>query len=155
MNLINYDNLEGCTFVMIKPDVIKINAMGAVISMIETSGFEVVTMAKIRLTKKEAEQFYVEHVMKSHFPELVEFMTSGDVAPMIIRRTGNPPWEAIRDARTLIGATNPDEQEVWTIRHQYASSIGQNAIHGSDSPASFLREVKQFDAWMNNEKRCR
>ncbi len=116
------------TLTILKPDCIRKNLTGEVIRRIQEAGFDIVAMKLTRLTKDTAGGFYAVHKGKPFYKELVEFMSSGPCVPMILEK-GN----AIADFRNLIGATNPAEADEGTIRADFADSIGENIIHGSDS----------------------
>ncbi|MFD2697499.1 nucleoside-diphosphate kinase [Mesonia sediminis] len=116
------------TFTMIKPDAVKNGHIGAILEQINASGFRIVAMKLTQMTKRDAETFYGVHSERPFFGELVEFMTSGPIVAAILEKDN-----AVEDFRTLIGATNPAEAAEGTIRKKYATSIGENAVHGSDS----------------------
>lgn len=116
------------TFTMIKPDAVKAGNIGNILQMINAGGFRIVAMKYTQLSKSDAEAFYAVHNERPFFGELVEFMTSGPIVSAILEKDN-----AVEDFRTLIGATNPAEAAEGTIRKKYASSIGENAVHGSDS----------------------
>ena len=116
------------TFTMIKPDAVKAGNIGNVLQMINEAGFKIVAMKYTRLSKQDAETFYGVHAERPFFGELVEFMTSGTIVSAILEKDN-----AVADFRTLIGATNPADAAEGTIRSKYANSIGENAVHGSDS----------------------
>jgi nucleoside-diphosphate kinase len=116
------------TFTMLKPDAVKNGHIGAILEKITASGFRIVAMKLTQMTKSDAEEFYGIHSERPFFGELVEYMTSGPIVSAILEKDN-----AVEDFRTLIGATNPAEAAEGTIRKMYAKSIGENAIHGSDS----------------------
>ncbi|MCM5662837.1 nucleoside-diphosphate kinase [Galbibacter mesophilus] len=116
------------TFTMIKPDAVENGHIGAILEKINASGFKIVAMKYTQLSKRDAEAFYAVHSERPFFGELVEFMTRGPIVAAILEKDN-----AVEDFRTLIGATNPDEAAEGTIRKLYATSIGENAVHGSDS----------------------
>ena len=116
------------TLTMIKPDAVKNGHIGAILDQITTSGFRIAAMKMTRLSQIEAEAFYAVHKERPFFGELVAFMTSGPIIAAILEKDN-----AVEDFRTLIGATNPEEAAEGTIRKKYATSLGENAIHGSDS----------------------
>lgn len=116
------------TFTMIKPDAVENGHTGAILEKINAAGFRIVAMKKTQMTKRDAETFYAIHKERPFFGELVEFMTRGAIIAAILEKEN-----AVEDFRTLIGATNPTEAAEGTIRKMYAKSIGENAIHGSDS----------------------
>ncbi|CAM1366090.1 nucleoside-diphosphate kinase [Tenacibaculum xiamenense] len=116
------------TFTMIKPDAVENGHTGAILEKINAAGFRIVAMKKTQMTKRDAETFYAIHSERPFFGELVEFMTRGPIIAAILEKDN-----AVEDFRTLIGATNPAEAAEGTIRKLYATSIGENAVHGSDS----------------------
>ncbi|AZJ32170.1 MULTISPECIES: nucleoside-diphosphate kinase [Tenacibaculum] len=116
------------TFTMIKPDAVENGHTGAILEKINAAGFRIVAMKKTQMTKRDAETFYGVHSERPFFGELVEFMTRGPIIAAILEKDN-----AVEDFRTLIGATNPAEAAEGTIRQLYATSIGENAVHGSDS----------------------
>lgn len=127
------------TLAIIKPDAVQAKNSGKIIDMIEAAGFSIDAMAKAQLDTETAELFYEEHEDKPFFQELVDFMTSG---PVIIMALGKE--NAIEDWRKLMGATNPANAEAGTIRKLYGKSIGNNAVHGSDSAQAAERELGIF-----------
>ncbi len=129
------------TFAIIKPDAVQAAQTGKIISMIEENGFEILRMQKGLLSKELAEIFYDVHKEKPFYGELVEFISSGPVIVIALQKEN-----AIADWRKLMGATNPEEAEEGTVRKQFAKSIGQNAVHGSDSPDTAKRELGLFFA---------
>jgi nucleoside-diphosphate kinase len=116
------------TFTMIKPDAVENGHIGAILEKINKAGFELVAMKMTQLSKRDAELFYAIHKERPFFGELVEFMTRGPIVAAVLRKDN-----AVEDFRSFIGATNPAEAAPGTIRNLYATSIGENAIHGSDS----------------------
>ena len=116
------------TFTMIKPDAVEKGHIGGILNMITEGGFRIVAMKLTQLTVADAQQFYAIHKERPFFGELVEFMTRGPIVAAILEKDN-----AVDDFRTLIGATNPAEAAEGTIRKNYATSIGENAVHGSDS----------------------
>jgi len=116
------------TLTMIKPDAVKKNTIGGILKMMNDAGFRVLAMKYMQLSKKRAEQFYAVHSERPFFGELTEFMSSGPIVAAILEKDN-----AVEDFRKLIGATNPADAEDGTIRKVYATSIGENAVHGSDS----------------------
>ena len=127
------------TFTMIKPDAVKAGNIGNVLAMINNAGFEIVAMKYTRLSEDLAGKFYEVHKERPFFGELVEFMTSGTIVAAVLKKEN-----AIESYRNLIGATNPSEAAEGTIRKKYASSIGENAVHGADSDENALREGRFF-----------
>lgn len=116
------------TFTMIKPDAVADGNMGAILKMIEDAGFKIISMKYTRLTPELAGSFYEVHKERPFYGELVEYMSSGPIVAAILEKDN-----AVADFRTLIGATNPAEAAEGTIRKLFAKSIGENAVHGSDS----------------------
>ena len=116
------------TFTMLKPDSLEKGNTGAILEKINAAGFRIVAMKMTHMTKRDAEAFYAVHKERPFFGELVEYMTRGPIVAAILEKEN-----AVEDFRVLIGATNPDEAAEGTIRKLYAASIGENAVHGSDS----------------------
>ena len=116
------------TFTMLKPDAVEKGHIGAILEKITASGFRIVAMKLTQMTKADAEEFYGIHKERPFFGELVEYMTRGPIVAAVLEKDN-----AVEDFRTLIGATNPAEAAEGTIRKLYAASIGENAVHGSDS----------------------
>ena len=116
------------TFTMIKPDAVENGHTGAILEKITAAGFRIVALKKTQLSKADAETFYSVHNERPFFGELVEFMTRGPIIAAILEKEN-----AVNDFRTLIGATNPADAADGTIRKLYATSMGENAVHGSDS----------------------
>ena len=116
------------TFTMIKPDGVENRHIGGILNMITEGGFRIVAMKLTQLTVADAKEFYAVHAERPFYGELVEFMTRGPIVAAILEKDN-----AVEDFRTLIGATNPANAEEGTIRKKYATSMGENAVHGSDS----------------------
>ena len=116
------------TFTMIKPDATQKGYSGAILEMINKAGYRIVAMKMTHLSKEKAGEFYAVHKERPFYGELCEFMSSGAIVAAILEKDN-----AVEDFRTLIGATNPAEAAEGTIRKAYATSIGENAVHGSDS----------------------
>ena len=116
------------TFTMIKPEAVAANNIGGIINMIEKDGFRVVAMKKVLLSEERAAAFYDVHKERPFYGELVEYMSSGPIIAAILEKNN-----AVANFRTLIGATNPAEAKEGTIRKKYATSLAENAVHGSDS----------------------
>ena len=116
------------TFTLIKPDAFSSGHAGAILKHIEAAGFKLVAMKLTRLSAEKAGEFYAVHKERPFYGELVEFMSSGPIIAAILEKDN-----AVEDFRKLIGATNPANAEEGTIRKIYAKSVGENAIHGSDS----------------------
>nr|WP_321222764.1 nucleoside-diphosphate kinase [uncultured Psychroserpens sp.] len=116
------------TFTMLKPDSVEKGNIGAILEKITASGFRIVAMKLTQLTTRDAQAFYEVHSERPFYGELVEYMTRGPVVAAILEKEN-----AVEDFRTLIGATNPADAAEGTIRKLYAASMGENAVHGSDS----------------------
>ncbi|MFT5847833.1 MAG: nucleoside-diphosphate kinase [Psychroserpens sp.] len=116
------------TFTMLKPDSVEKGNIGAILEKITASGFRIVAMKLTHLTTSDAQAFYEVHSERPFYGELVEYMTRGPVVAAILEKEN-----AVEDFRTLIGATNPADAAEGTIRKLYAASMGENAVHGSDS----------------------
>lgn len=129
------------TLTILKPDCVKKNLTGEVTRRIQESGFRIVAMKLTRLTKETAGGFYAVHRERPFYGELVEFMSSGPCVPMILEKEN-----AVADFRKLIGATNPAEADEGTIRADFAESLGENIVHGSDSVENGKIEAAYFFA---------
>ena len=116
------------TFTMIKPEAVAANNSGGILKMIEQEGFRIVAMKKVLLSKERAGAFYAVHKARPFYGELVDYMSGGPIIAAILEKNN-----AVADFRTLIGATNPLEAAEGTIRKKYATSLAENAVHGSDS----------------------
>ena len=127
------------TLSIIKPDAVSKNVVGDIISRFENAGLKVIAMRMERLSRERAKGFYAEHDGKPFFKDLVSFMTSGPVVLQVLEGEN-----AIARNRALMGSTNPQEAEPGTIRADFAKSIDPNAVHGSDSEASAVREIEFF-----------
>lgn len=127
------------TFTMIKPDATQNGFTGAILQKINEAGFRIVAMKMTHLSKKKAGQFYEVHKEMPFYGELVEFMSRGPITAAILEKEN-----AVEDFRKLIGATNPAHAEDGTIRKLFAASVGENAIHGSDSDENAVVEGDFF-----------
>ncbi len=127
------------TLSIVKPDGVQRNLIGEVYRRFEAAGLEVVAARMLKLRQDQAEQFYEVHRERPFFADLVSYMTSGPVMVQVLEGEG-----AIAKNRELMGATNPSEADPGTIRADYAESIEQNVVHGSDSPDTAAREVSFF-----------
>ncbi|MBL1420708.1 MAG: nucleoside-diphosphate kinase [Alphaproteobacteria bacterium] len=127
------------TFSIIKPDATKRNLTGKITTKFEDAGLRIVASKRIKMTKAQAEGFYGEHSERPFFGELVEFMMSEPVVVQVLEGEN-----AIAKNREVMGATNPSDADAGTIRKEFALSIGENSVHGSDSPESAAREIKFF-----------
>lgn len=116
------------TFTMIKPDAVEAGNIGGILNMIAEGGFKIVSLKLTQLTVADAKAFYAVHAARPFYGELVEFMSRGPIVAAILEKDN-----AVEDFRNLIGATNPADAAEGTIRKKYAKSIGENAVHGSDS----------------------
>jgi nucleoside-diphosphate kinase len=127
------------TYIMIKPDGVRRGLTGEIINRIERKGFKIVAMKKMLIPRETAEAHYSEHKDKPFFEGLVNFITSGPVVAMVVEGPG-----AIAEMRRLMGSTCPWEAAPGTIRADFAISVDENVIHGSDSPESAAREIAIF-----------
>lgn len=129
------------TLAILKPDCVRKNLIGEVIRRIQAAGFAIRGLQMIHLSRKEAEGFYAVHKGRPFFDELTEFMSSGPCVPIALEKEN-----AVVDFRRLIGATNPAEAEPGTVRRDFADSIGENIVHGSDSLENGRIEAAYFFA---------
>jgi len=127
------------TFSIIKPNAVKKNVIGPILQKFEESGLKIAAAKLTKIPRAQCEEFYAEHKERPFFGELVDFMTSGPV--MLLALHGE---NAVLRNREIMGATNPAEAAEGTLRKLYGDSVGENAVHGSDSPASAQRELKIF-----------
>ena len=127
------------TLAILKPDCVRKNLQGEVISRIQKAGFKILGMRQLRLTKETAGAFYAVHKGRPFYDGLVEFMSSGPCMPIALQKEN-----AVTDFRTLIGATDPEEAAEGTIRKLFADNKGENIVHGSDSPENGKIEVAFF-----------
>lgn len=127
------------TFSIIKPDAVAKNAVGAIYSRFEQAGLKIVAARMLQLSQAQAEDFYAEHRERGFFKDLVAFMTSGPVTVQVLEGEN-----AIAQHRLIMGATDPKKAAAGTIRADFADSIDANAVHGSDSVASAVREIAYF-----------
>ncbi|WP_422392994.1 Nucleoside diphosphate kinase [Moorella humiferrea] len=127
------------TFAMIKPEGVARGLVGAIIQRIERKGYRIVALKMLRLTPEMAARHYAEHQGKPFYGELVDHITSGPVVAMVLEGPG-----VIAGLRRMMGPTNPQDAPPGTIRGDFALEVGQNVIHGSDSPASAEREIALF-----------
>ena len=116
------------TFTMVKPDAVAAGNTGNIVAMIEQAGYKIVALKLTQLSEAKAGEFYAVHKERPFYGELVSFMSSGPIVAAILEKDN-----AVLDFRTLIGATDPSKAEEGTIRKKYAKSLGENAVHGSDS----------------------
>jgi len=129
--------LKNLTFAMIKPDAVTAHNTGKIIDIIEQNGFEIVRLQKVIFAQDLAEEFYASLKERPFYKELVDFIISGPVIALALYKEN-----AVEAWRTLIGVTNPAEAAPGTIRHTFGKSIGQNAVHGSDSYDNALNELE-------------
>lgn len=127
------------TFSIIKPDAVKRNLIGAILTRFEQNGFKIIASKMVRLTREQAEGFYAEHQDKEFFAPLVEYMMSSPIVVSVLEKEN-----AVKDYRTLIGTTNPETAEEGTIRKDFALSQRENSVHGSDSIENANREIAYF-----------
>lgn len=127
------------TFTMIKPDAMKNGHAGAILNHIIKAGFRVVSLKMTKLSAEKAGEFYAVHKERPFYGELVEFMSSGPIIAAILEKD-----DAVASFRKVIGATNPAQADEGTIRKLYATSVGENAVHGSDSDENAAIEGSFF-----------
>jgi nucleoside-diphosphate kinase len=127
------------TLILVKPDAFARGLTGEIIARFERKGLRIVALRHMTVTEELAKQHYAEHDGKPFFGELVSFITSGPIVAMVLEGQ-----EAITAARQVIGATNPLEASPGSIRGDFAVEVGQNMVHGSDSPESGAREAGLF-----------
>jgi nucleoside-diphosphate kinase len=129
------------TLCILKPDCVRKNLQGEVLSRVQKAGFKILGMKQFRLTKEEAGPFYAVHKGRPFYEGLVDFMTSGPCVPVALEKVN-----AVADYRKLIGATDPKDADSGTIRKLFADSKGENIVHGSDSVENGRIEVAFFFA---------
>jgi nucleoside-diphosphate kinase len=129
------------TFSILKPDATRRNLTGAINAVIEKAGLRIVAQKRVLMSRREAETFYAVHKERPFFGELVEFMTSGPVVVQVLEGDN-----AVAKYREIMGATNPAQAADGTIRKQFAQSVGENSVHGSDSVDNARNEIAQFFA---------
>jgi nucleoside-diphosphate kinase len=127
------------TLILVKPDAFSRNLTGEIIARFERKGLRLAALQQMTMRRELAEQHYAEHEGKPFYEELVGFITSGPLVAMVLEGD-----QAVTAARQVIGATNPLEASPGSIRGDYAIEVGQNMVHGSDSPESAAREVSLF-----------
>ncbi|MEO0255553.1 MAG: nucleoside-diphosphate kinase [candidate division WOR-3 bacterium] len=127
------------TLLIIKPDAVRRNLIGKIISMCEENGFKVLNIKMEKLTREKAESFYKVHKGKDFFENLIDYITSDYVVAILLERE-----KAIETLRELVGATDPKKAKPGTIRYLFGISITENSVHASDSKESFEYEVKHF-----------
>jgi len=131
--------MSNSTFGIIKPDAVAANHSGAILQKILDNGFKVRGLKLIHLTKKQAEGFYAVHRERPFFAGLVEFMSSGPCVVMALEKEG-----AVKAWRDLMGATDPAKADEGTLRKEFGGSVGENAVHGSDSDENAAIEIAYF-----------
>ncbi len=124
------------TFVALKPDAVQRGLMGKIITRIEEKGFKIIAMKMLEVSEKQAEAHYAEHVGKPFYPGLVEFITSAPIVAMVVEGI-----DAVSEVRHILGATNPNNADVGSIRADYSPIMKCNCIHASDSVESAQREM--------------
>ena len=127
------------TFSIIKPDATKRNITGAINKIIEENNLVIIAQRRIKLSKDKAEGFYSVHKDKPFFNDLIEYMTSEPVVVQVLE--GN---NSVENYRNIMGATNPENAEIGTIRKEFALNIQENSVHGSDSPENAKKEIAYF-----------
>lgn len=128
--------MANTTLMMIKPDAVENGHIGNILEKVTNAGFQIKALKLTQLSKNDAERFYEVHKARPFYGELVAFMSRGPIVAAVLEKDN-----AVSDFRTLIGATNPEEAAEGTIRKLYATSIGENAVHGSDSDANAALEA--------------
>ena len=129
------------TFSILKPDAVRNGDAAAMLSVIEEAGFKLIAIKKLSISKTQAEGFYHVHAARPFFSSLTDFMSSGPIFPLVLEKDN-----AIADFRTLMGATNPANAAEGTLRKLFASSIEENAVHGSDAEETAAFEIGYFFA---------
>jgi nucleoside-diphosphate kinase len=127
------------TFSIIKPDAVAKNVIGEIVSRFEKNGLQVVASKMLHLSKEQAEGFYAVHKERPFYNDLVSFMVSGPVVVQVLEGEN-----AISKNRELMGATNPADADPGTIRADFATTVDENAVHGSDAPETAAEEIKFF-----------
>ncbi len=127
------------TFSIIKPDAVAKNVIGKIYSRFESNGLKIVASKMLHMTKEQAGGFYAVHKERPFYNDLVEFMTSGPVMVQVLEGEN-----AIAKNREIMGATNPQEAAEGTIRADFAETVDENAVHGSDAPETAAEEIKYF-----------
>jgi len=127
------------TFSIIKPDAVAKNVIGEIVSRFEKNGLQVIASKMLHLSKEQAEGFYAVHKERPFYNDLVSFMISGPVVVQVLQGEN-----AISKNRELMGATNPADADAGTIRADFATTVDENAVHGSDAPETAAEEIKYF-----------
>jgi len=131
--------LTNRSLAILKPDCVRKQLIGNVISHIQNAGFKVLGLKMVRLTDDSAKGFYEVHKERPFFNDLIKYMTSGPCVPIVLEKEN-----AVEEFRKLIGATDPAKAEEGTIRKLYADNIQENIVHGSDSNENALKEISHF-----------
>jgi nucleoside-diphosphate kinase len=131
--------MNNLTFGIIKPDAVKAGTTGSIVQRIFDDGFKIRALKLIHMTLKQAEGFYAVHRERPFFPGLTEFMSSGPCVVMVLEKT-----EAVPAWRNLMGATDPAKADQGTLRKDFGASLGENAVHGSDSDENAAIEISYF-----------
>lgn len=131
--------MDNLTFGIIKPDAVKSGTMGSIIQRIIDDGFKIRALKLIQMTLRQAEGFYAVHRERPFFPGLTEFMSSGPCVVMALEKA-----EAVPAWRKLMGATDPAKADEGTLRKEFGASVGENAVHGSDSDENARIEISYF-----------
>ncbi|MBQ0725119.1 MAG: nucleoside-diphosphate kinase [Cycloclasticus sp.] len=134
------------TFSIVKPDAVAKNVIGQIYARFESAGLRIIASKMIHLSRDQAEGFYGVHKERPFFKDLVEFMISGPVMVQVLEGEN-----AILKNREVMGATNPAEADAGTIRADFADSIDENSVHGSDAPETAAEEIKFF---FNDDELC-
>jgi nucleoside-diphosphate kinase len=134
------------TFSIVKPDAVAKNVIGQIYARFEEAGLKIVASKMLQLSREQAEGFYAVHKERPFYNDLVSFMISGPVMVQVLEGEN-----AILKNREVMGATNPAEAEAGTIRKDFADSIDENAVHGSDAPETAAEEIKFF---LNDDELC-
>jgi nucleoside-diphosphate kinase len=129
------------TFAIIKPDAVERNITGKILEKIESDGFRIVGMKKVHISQEQAMGFYYVHKERPFYNELCSYMARSPIVVLVLEKE-----RAIAEWRKLMGATNPEAAEPGTIRKQFGLSLGENSVHGSDSPESAAFEIPYFFA---------
>ena len=129
------------TFSIIKPDAVKKNCIGGVVSKLEAGGLRVIAQRTVRLTESQARAFYAVHRERGFYNDLVKFMTEGPVVVQVLEGEN-----AVLRNREIMGATNPEKADAGTIRADFGTNIERNAVHGSDAPETAAAEIAFFFA---------
>ncbi len=131
--------MEERTLLFIKPDIVAEKKTGEIIKILEENGFEILSLKKVKLTKKQVEEFYKIHKGKDFFKSLVEYISSGEIVAVCVKKEN-----AVKDLRKLVGATDPEKAEEGTIRRKFGKNIQKNAVHASAPDENPEREIHFF-----------